>query len=74
MGFLDRLKEYDKQALADKDALLKKLRVVTKKPEFDVEEIGKKSVACKSLAMWVKAMDSYAKISKEVEPKKKKVA
>lgn len=37
MGFLDRLKEYDKQALADKDALLKKLRVVTKKPEFDVE-------------------------------------
>lgn len=74
MGFLDRLKEYDKQALADKDALLKKLRVVTKKPEFDVEEIGKKSVACKSLAMWVKAMDNYARISKEVEPKKKKVA
>lgn len=24
--------------------------------------------------MWVKAMDNYAKISKEVEPKKKKVA
>ena len=36
MGFLDRLKEYDKVTLADKDALLKKLRVVTKKPEFDV--------------------------------------
>ena len=53
---------------------MKKLRVLTRKPEFDVEDIGKKSVACKSLAMWVKAMDNYARISKEVEPKKKKVA
>lgn len=37
MGFIDRLREYDKNALADKDALLKKLRVVTKRPEFDIE-------------------------------------
>ena len=66
MGFLDKLRDYDKNALADKDALLKKLRVVTKRPEFDVDEIGKKSVACKSLAMWVKAMDNYSRISKEV--------
>ena len=73
MGFLDRLREYDKNVLAEKENLLKKLRVITKKPEFDIEDIGKKSVACKSLAMWVKAMDAYAKISKEVEPKKKKV-
>lgn len=36
MGFLDRLKQYDKNALADKQQLLKKLRVITKKPEFDV--------------------------------------
>lgn len=54
--------------------MLKQLRQVTKRPEFDIDDIGKKSVACKSLAMWVKAMDNYAKISKEVEPKKKKVA
>lgn len=32
MGFLDRLREYNKDALADKEQLLKKLRVVTKKP------------------------------------------
>lgn len=64
MGFLDRLREYEKNALVDKDSLLKKLRLVTNKPEFDIEDIGKKSVACRSLAMWVKAMDSYAKISK----------
>ena len=44
MGFLDRLREYDKNALADKDALLKKVRAVTKRPQFDIEEIGKKSI------------------------------
>ena len=54
--------------------MLKQLRQVTKRPEFDIDDIGKKSVACKSLAMWVKAMDNYARISKDVEPKKKKVA
>lgn len=32
------------------------------------------SVACASLAEWVIAMDMYAKISKEVEPKRKRVA
>ena len=32
MGFLDRLREYDKHSLADKEGLLKKLRVITKKP------------------------------------------
>ena len=74
MGFLDRLKEYNKNTLGEKDGLLKKLRVITKKPEFDIEDIGKKSFACKSLAMWVKAMDNYARISKEVAPKKIKVA
>lgn len=74
LSFLDRLRQYDKNALADKEAILKKLRQVTRRPEFDIEDIGKKSVACKSLAMWVKAMDNYAKISKEVQPKKKKVA
>ena len=44
--------------------MLKKLRKITQLPEYDIEDIGKKSVACKSLAMWVKAMDNYAKISK----------
>lgn len=44
--------------------MLRKLRVLTRKPEFDIDEIGKKSSACRSLAMWAKAMDIYAKVSK----------
>lgn len=37
MGFLDRLRDYDKNSLADKEGLLKKLRLVSRRPEFDVE-------------------------------------
>lgn len=72
MGFLDRLKSYDRNNI--QPATLKKLRVLTTKPEFDPNDIGKKSMACKSLSMWCKAMDNYSKIAKEVEPKKRKVA
>ena len=74
LSFLDRLRQYNKDTLNQKERMLKQLRQVTKRPQFDIEDIGKKSVACKSLAMWVKAMDNYARISKDVEPKKKKVA
>lgn len=31
-------------------------------------------MACKSLCMWCKAIDNYAKIYKSVAPKKKRVA
>lgn len=32
LGFLDRLREYDKNSLADKENLLKKLRLVSRRP------------------------------------------
>ena len=41
---------------------------------FNYKDILQSSVACASLAEWVIAMDMYAKISKEVEPKRKRVA
>ena len=66
LSFLDRLRQYNKDTLNEKERMLKQLRQVTKRPEFDIEDIGKKSQACKSLAMWVKAMDNYARISKDV--------
>jgi hypothetical protein len=31
-------------------------------------------LASKSLGMWCKATDNYAKVAKEVEPKKRKLA
>jgi dynein heavy chain len=72
IAFIDRLKTYDRNNTAD--AVLRKLRTITNKPEFDPINIGKQSQACKSLCMWCRAIDNYSKIAKVVEPKKKRVA
>lgn len=72
MGFIDRLKLYDRSTLSD--GLIKKLKTVTSNEDFNPQFVSKKSQACMSLCMWVKAMENHFVISKEVEPKKKKVA
>lgn len=72
MGFIDKLKNYDKNNIPD--AVLRKLRLSINKPEFDPFNIGKISMACKSLCLWCRAIDNFSKIAKVVEPKKKKVA
>ena len=72
MGFIDKLKNFDKNNVPD--TVLRKLRLSINKPEFDPYNIGKVSMACKSLCLWARAIDNYSKISKVVEPKKKKVA
>ena len=72
MGFIDKLKNFDKNNVPD--TVLRKLRLSINKPEFDPFNIGKVSMACKSLCLWARAIDNYSKISKVVEPKKKKVA
>jgi len=38
--------------------------------DFDPDSVGRVSKACKSLCMWAKAMDTYARVAKTVEPKK----
>ena len=72
MGFIDKLKNFDKNNVPD--TVLRKLRLSINKPEFDPFNIGKVSMACKSLCLWARAIDNYSKISRVVEPKKKKVA
>lgn len=72
LNFLDKLKSYEKNNISDN--ILKKLRVYTTKQDFDPQIVGQKNLASKSLAMWCKAIDNYAKVAKEVEPKKRKLA
>lgn len=36
--------------------------------------VGQKNAAAKSLCVWCRAIDNYAKVAKEVEPKKQKLA
>ena len=42
------------------------------KPEFDISEIKKKSVAASFMASWVKAVNNYQKVVKVVEPKQRR--
>ncbi|CAM6118761.1 unnamed protein product [Calypogeia fissa] len=69
--FLANLMNYDKDLLDD--PLLKKINKFTKKAEFQPDIIGKVSSACKGLCLWVRAMEQYGYINKEVAPKKAKL-
>ena len=69
--FLQSLKEYDKDKIPD--SMLKALKKYTEKKEYDLQAIEKVSVACKSLAIWVLALEKYAHVYREVEPKRKRL-
>lgn len=68
--FLNRLVNYDKNNI--KDSIIKKLRPLIRKPEFEPDFVGQKSLACKSLSFWCRAIENYARVIKMVAPKKKK--
>ena len=55
-------------------AVLKKLKRYVEDPKFEPDLIAKKSVAGKSICMFVLAMDKYAEVKKIVEPKEAKLA
>ena len=71
IGFLDRLNNYDKENVPE--SLLKKLRVYTRKPEFEPEYVGQKNLACKSICLWARAIDNFSIVNKEVGPKKQRM-
>lgn len=59
---LFQLRDFDKDNIPDK--VLKKIAVFTRNPEFEPTKVGAQSMAAKSLAMWVIAIEKYAKIFK----------
>ncbi|XP_004691642.1 PREDICTED: dynein heavy chain 6, axonemal [Condylura cristata] len=70
-NFLRRLLEYDKENI--KPQILAKLQKYINNPDFVPEKVEKVSKACKSMCMWVRAMDLYSRVVKEVEPKRHKL-
>ena len=70
-GFLNQLVTYDKDQL--NDAMLNKVNKYTKDASFDPEVVGAVSKAAKSLCMWVRAMEVYGRIAKDVAPKRAKL-
>ncbi|XP_058439380.1 dynein axonemal heavy chain 6 isoform X4 [Marmota monax] len=70
-NFLRRLLEYDKENI--KPQIIAKLQKYINNPDFLPEKVEKVSKACKSMCMWVRAMDLYFRVVKEVEPKRQKL-
>ena len=54
------------------DAMLKVLKnKYINNPDFIPDKVATQSKVCKSLCMWVRALDVYAKVFKVVEPKRR---
>ena len=71
MSFLENLQNYDKDNIEEKK--IKAIQKYIKKDTFMPDVVGKVSKAAKSLCMWARAMDTYARVAKTVEPKKIKL-
>ena len=70
--FLNKLINYDKDNIPM--STLKKLKKYIDKEDFQPEIVEKVSKACKSMCFWAKALNTYAYVVREVEPKKAKLA
>ncbi|KAG1668463.1 hypothetical protein FOA52_005236 [Chlamydomonas sp. UWO 241] len=70
-NFMQKLLEFDKDGLVD--ALLKKIAKFTVNPDFTPDAIGKVSGAARGLCLWVRAMETYGHVAKEVGPKRAKL-
>ncbi|XP_038570255.1 dynein heavy chain 6, axonemal isoform X1 [Micropterus salmoides] len=71
-NFLRRLTDYDKDNI--KPQILLKLQKYINNPDFVPEKVEKVSKACRSMCMWVRAMNLYSRVLKEVGPKREKLA
>ncbi|KAL8435557.1 hypothetical protein ACSSS7_002402 [Eimeria intestinalis] len=68
-SLLSTLRDYDKDHLPPK--LMHQLSKYTTIEEFVPEKVASVSKAATSLCMWVRAVESYAKVVKVMEPKQK---
>jgi dynein heavy chain, axonemal len=68
---MKKMAEYDKDNIPE--AITKKLKKYTEDPRFTPESVDRVSKACKSMCMWVIAMDIYSRVFKEVAPKRKRL-
>lgn len=69
--FMKKMQEYEKENISENTT--KKLRKYVETPNFNPDAIEKVSKACKSMCMWVIAMDLYSRVFKQVAPKKKRL-
>ncbi|KAI9356982.1 dynein heavy chain and region D6 of dynein motor-domain-containing protein [Zopfochytrium polystomum] len=69
--FIKQLINFDKDNISDK--ILKKISQYCADESFHPDIVGRVSGASKSLCMWVRAMETYGIIFRQVAPKKEKL-
>ncbi|KAI8799348.1 dynein heavy chain and region D6 of dynein motor-domain-containing protein, partial [Cladochytrium replicatum] len=69
--FIKQLVGFDKDNISDK--ILKRISQYCADENFHPDIVGRVSGAAKSLCMWVKAMETYGIIFRQVAPKKEKL-
>ncbi|VVC96958.1 unnamed protein product [Leptidea sinapis] len=67
VNFIGKLEEYDKDHIPE--ATLKKIKVYLVHKDFNPDTVVKVSKVCRSMVLWVQAIDMYAKVFRVVEPK-----
>jgi len=70
--FVRRLMEFARDHIPD--SVVRRLRRVVDDPEFTPEQVAKHSNAARSMCLWVRAMETYAKVIKIVAPKRDALA
>lgn len=69
MKFLESLRVYDKDNISV--LIMKVIRSkYMENPEFEPEKIKNASSAAEGLCRWIRALESYDRVAKVVEPKK----
>ena len=72
IDFMSRLLEFDKDNISP--AQIRKLQKFAQDPEFVPDVIEKTSLACRSLCMWVHAINKYYFVARDVAPKRQRLA
>ncbi|XP_063373463.1 dynein axonemal heavy chain 6 [Cydia amplana] len=67
VNFIGKLEDYDKDHIPD--ATLKKIKAYLIHKDFNPDTVVKVSKVCRSMVLWVQAIDMYAKVFRIVEPK-----
>ncbi|KAF4707651.1 hypothetical protein FOZ63_029670, partial [Perkinsus olseni] len=72
MGFLQSLKDYDKDSIPP--AVINKIKDYTVKDDFQPSRVAKVSKAAYGICCWVRAMETYDRVAKIVAPKREALA
>ncbi|KAF8278750.1 Inner arm dynein 5-1 [Trypanosoma cruzi] len=72
MDFIKDLQNYKRDELTER--VVRSIQKYIKNPDFQPEEVAKSSKACKSLSMWVLAINNYYEVVKVVAPKRERLA